>query len=115
MNIQQALALSTLNTKAHATDRLERERTQDAEQIAERVYALADEQGRHIGGTPDSWQHEWLVSQHFRLVDLPLHHAACPIKAENSSKVQGYMHAAAGTVEPIIVDEIGRASCRGRG
>ena len=114
MNIQQATVLSTLNANERVLDRADRGVTQRAEYLAERVYDLAAEQGTRLEGTPKSWRDEWLVSRRFRLLDIPLRFAACPMKADNASKVQGFIRAAAGSVEPIIIDvnkkKLGRAA-----
>lgn len=104
MNIRQALAVSSLAVSSKPAEHAFKEPTARALRIAERVYAMAEEQGAALQGTPLAWRREWLQSQTFYLVDLPLHFAACPLKARNADKIQGCMRAAADSQEPIVVD-----------
>jgi len=104
MNIQQSMAIANLGASRKAVDYAQREPTASGKQVAERVFALAEEQGRHLLGTPASWQRDWLKSEKFYLLDIPLHFAACPRYPTDDSKVQGCMAASADSAEPIIVD-----------
>ena len=105
MNIQQALAISNLRVSRKASEWVAKDPTAPASRIAERVFAAHEEQGSPFTkGTPSSWAREWLQSEKFLLLDLPLHFAACPRRAYDSGKVQGCMRAAADSQEPIVVD-----------
>src|SRR6202049_1001618 len=93
MNIQQSLAFSDLARGSKPVDHLNREPTANARQIAERVFVLAKGQGRSFKGTPAVWQNEWLQSEKFVLLDVPLYFAACPRRATDRNKVLGCLQA----------------------
>jgi hypothetical protein len=104
MDIRQALAVADLGTAPMPANNFTSDKLRKAEQIAERVFAQAEEHGARIAGTPDEWRKSWLRSERFMLLDVPVHFIARPMKATDRNKVLGCLQASAESVEPIVVD-----------
>lgn len=99
MNIGQSVALSNLRIRKEATKR----ETVSRIQVARQVFARALEGGRpYQDVTAKQWAQDWLSSEKFVLLDIPLNSVAIPNQPSNPAHVLSL--AASNDESPIVVD-----------